>query len=276
MFASIFLPLSGSAHEGHAIDTVVQMADWMQAQVVVVHASLLPIPPPSPWGVAPELMVFTPDPGIQKNARQKAQALRGRLSQESVLIRVEELEAYEYEFPVRLAQRARTSSLVVMPSMPDPSDRVFSLRMFQALVSHAGRPVLSLPPSCQWPRPPERAMLAWKSSVHCARALHDALPLLRACHNVEVVHLVDANAPAVLDPGSASAFRELGIPAAWREMTAPLERSASRALIDQARRSDAEFIVAGAYGHSRLHEWILGSTTKDMFLNCPLPVLFSH
>ena len=33
-----------------------------------------------------------------------------------------------------------------------------------------------------------------------------------------------------------------------------------------AQEQDADLIVAGAYGHSRLHEWVLGGVTRDLLL----------
>jgi nucleotide-binding universal stress UspA family protein len=47
-------------------------------------------------------------------------------------------------------------------------------------------------------------------------------------------------------------------------------------LIDHARRSGAQLIVAGGYGHSKVREWVIGGTTRDLFLDAPVPVLFSH
>jgi nucleotide-binding universal stress UspA family protein len=39
---------------------------------------------------------------------------------------------------------------------------------------------------------------------------------------------------------------------------------------------NADLLVMGAYGHSRIREFILGGATKNMLVRPPLPILFSH
>jgi nucleotide-binding universal stress UspA family protein len=39
---------------------------------------------------------------------------------------------------------------------------------------------------------------------------------------------------------------------------------------------DADLLVAGAYGHSRLGEWIFGGVTRDILASSPLCCLMSH
>jgi nucleotide-binding universal stress UspA family protein len=51
---------------------------------------------------------------------------------------------------------------------------------------------------------------------------------------------------------------------------------AGDALIDFAVRQDADLIVLGAYGHSRLREWILGGVTHDLLDRSPVCCLMSH
>jgi nucleotide-binding universal stress UspA family protein len=58
-----------------------------------------------------------------------------------------------------------------------------------------------------------------------------------------------------------------------------LEESAgdiADAVIRFARRQDADLVVIGAYGHSRLREWLLGGVTRDVLRMSPLCCLMSH
>ncbi|HLH49172.1 MAG TPA: universal stress protein, partial [Roseiarcus sp.] len=43
-----------------------------------------------------------------------------------------------------------------------------------------------------------------------------------------------------------------------------------------ARRVSADLIVTGAYGHSRLREWILGGVTRDLIARSEIPLLMAH
>jgi nucleotide-binding universal stress UspA family protein len=48
------------------------------------------------------------------------------------------------------------------------------------------------------------------------------------------------------------------------------------ALLSHAADSGADLIVMGAYGHSRLREFILGGVTQSMLRSMTVPVLMSH
>jgi len=52
--------------------------------------------------------------------------------------------------------------------------------------------------------------------------------------------------------------------------------SVSDTLLAQAAELDADLLVMGAYGHSRLREMILGGVTRDILRNTNVPVLIAH
>jgi nucleotide-binding universal stress UspA family protein len=43
-----------------------------------------------------------------------------------------------------------------------------------------------------------------------------------------------------------------------------------------AKEQGADVVVAGAYGHSRLREWVLGGVTRDLLLRADICALVSH
>jgi nucleotide-binding universal stress UspA family protein len=47
-------------------------------------------------------------------------------------------------------------------------------------------------------------------------------------------------------------------------------------LIRAAREMNADLVVAGGYGHSRLGEWIFGGVTQGMLASSPVCCLLSH
>jgi nucleotide-binding universal stress UspA family protein len=53
-------------------------------------------------------------------------------------------------------------------------------------------------------------------------------------------------------------------------------RSIQEALEAATRANDSDLLVMGAYGHSRLREFVLGGATRNMIARPPLPVLLSH
>ena len=52
--------------------------------------------------------------------------------------------------------------------------------------------------------------------------------------------------------------------------------SVADALLAQVARLDADLLIMGAYGHSRLREMILGGVTRDILRNMNIPVLMAH
>jgi nucleotide-binding universal stress UspA family protein len=46
--------------------------------------------------------------------------------------------------------------------------------------------------------------------------------------------------------------------------------------LSRAADLDADLIVMGAYGHSRMREFVLGGVSRDIFRHMTVPVLMSH
>ena len=43
-----------------------------------------------------------------------------------------------------------------------------------------------------------------------------------------------------------------------------------------ARGLGAGLMVAGAYGHNRFREWVLGGVTRELLERAPVPLLIAH
>ena len=176
-----------------------------------------------------------------------------------------------------IAQEARSADLVV--TGPDIGGKMFSsTRRVQIaeLVMQAGRPVLIVPHKCK-ALPLKHALVAWKNTTEARRALNDALPLLKLSEKVSLVSVVpDAQFPHArgeLADVSAWLLRH-GIAATAEVFGAAGEDSVR--LGDIAADKGADLVVAGAYGHGRFQEWLLGGVTMDLLLHADRCVLVSH
>jgi nucleotide-binding universal stress UspA family protein len=145
------------------------------------------------------------------------------------------------------------------------------------LVLKAGRPVLVIPPSAAW-RSPQRILIAWKDARESRRAVLDALPFLRRARTVGIVEIIESDEK----PRAAEArLRDL---AAWLKSHAVEARPqviAPRgdplgAFADAAKEFRPDWIVAGAYGRSRLGEWIFGGFTRYLLTQSNVPIYLSH
>jgi nucleotide-binding universal stress UspA family protein len=145
-----------------------------------------------------------------------------------------------------------------------------------ALVMQAGRPVLLVPQKAG-ALTPNRMLVAWKDTPETRRAVTDALPLLKRATQVKVVEL----AP---DDDLGDAQRRVKDVVAWlKRHGIDAEGSARQSTRDDAaalhgiaQDMQADVLVAGAYGHSRLREWALGGVTRDLLLSAERCSLISH
>ena len=174
-----------------------------------------------------------------------------------------------------VSEQARAADLIIAGSH---RARIDPLRQVNAgeLVLRAGRPVLVVPPQltgfnfkC--------AIIAWKDTREARRAVSDALPLLHQVEQVIVAEIVQeqsaqAASKARLDDVAEWLVRR-GIAAA---SVATKELIGVTGQIEiMAQDEGADVIVAGAYGHTRLTEWVFGGVTRDLLAG-KRSVLLSH
>lgn len=178
-----------------------------------------------------------------------------------------------------LARQARHADLSIV-GQPDPARAaVDDTLMVEAAFMASGRPALVVPYIGPRAMPPERVLVGWDGSREAARALNDALPLLRRAREVELV---------IVDPQSLG-DRVGEVPGA--DIAAHLARHGvdvtiktvpsggldpGDVLLSTAADDGADLLVMGAYGHSRLRELILGGTTAHILKHMTVPVMFSH
>lgn len=138
-----------------------------------------------------------------------------------------------------------------------------------------GRPVLVAPDVQHFAGVGEKVLVAWDGGREATRALHDALPLLATSVAVTVFSVnPDAETERKLRVDLIPHLARHGIEATAE--TVETIRTPAEAVLARVRDIDADLIVMGAYGHSRLREMILGGTTRDILRDMAVPVLMSH
>lgn len=176
-----------------------------------------------------------------------------------------------------LAHEARSADLVLVgvdrnvPAL-DPTRRVD----VRDLVMQVGRPVLIVPKAAAGTLF-ERVLVGWKDTREAQRAIADALPLLARATHVTVAGIAAKEALAEVRTQLAEVvgwLRHHGIDAQ------PLAETARSTHADElgavADELGADLIVAGAYGHSRQREWVLGGVTSDLLLRADRCSFVSH
>jgi nucleotide-binding universal stress UspA family protein len=176
-----------------------------------------------------------------------------------------------------IAHQARAADLILIdPSgggaKLDPSRRVD----VSDLVMRAGRPVLLAGPG-ETTLNLQNALVAWKDTREAQRAVANALPLLKKAAHVTVVEVAAeedlAHARDHVNDVSEWLKRH-GISA---EPFAAVTGEDDAGRLDMiAKERGAGLVVAGAYGHSRVREWVLGGVTRDLLMRAGRSALVSH
>lgn len=219
-------------------------------------------------------------PGLVRAAEEKSKAECRRLQG---LV----LEAGESHLDVHCTQRevvmgaaldaataeARYYDLAVLPWS---SESVATHDMAQAIVFGSGRPAVLVPPSARTASL-EHIAIAWDGSRVAARALGDALPLLRAGGRITVLTVQDEKplAGSGIAEALAASLEKRGISATPLEITLG-KRSIAEALQASAVSAGTQLLAMGGFGHSRVRDFILGGATKGVLTDLQLPTLLSH
>ena len=183
------------------------------------------------------------------------------------------------DFPTRyIVQQARASDIIVVgEAARGASTDPFVQINPSDLIMRAGRPLLVVPESFNW-LDLRSVLVAWKDTAEARRAISDALPLLRQSNEVTLVEIVEDEADR------QAALARAGDVVAWLSRhgvraseQVPEQRGDAATQIEQfASDVSAGIVIAGAYGHSRLSEWILGGVTRQLMNPSNRCSLLSH
>lgn len=278
-FRDIAVALTGVPGDASAFEAAVDLARHFDSRLDLLQLLLMPTPFVDGWWVVPDATFYQVYEDMRAFARKERDDWRDRLESQRVKGAVRILEAL-YVDPSALAAHATRMADLVVLSLPfqAPIDTAVVHSYFSGLLAGAGRPVLVVPATSTATLPPRRAVVAWADAPEAARALNDALPLLRGCEAVDVVS-VASDMPVRTDGQRLEDLcvhlRRHGVEA--RGVTIdPGDSTIAATLLTHASRMHAQLIVSGGYGHSRLREWAAGGVTRELFLDASIPILFSH
>jgi nucleotide-binding universal stress UspA family protein len=217
---------------------------------------------------------------------------RGEANKRAAQAAAERFDAAARRAGISAASRVFTTTLPGAPDMFGPLARRFDLSVvgqpepnkiapedliIEAALFDSGRPVIVVPYIQKNGFKLDRVMVCWDGSRAAARALGDAMPLLRRADAVDIVVVTTEPLKSDEIPGA-----DVAQSLARHELKVALERigaagtDVASLILNHAADTSADLIVMGAYGHSRVREFILGGTTRAMLTSMTVPVLMSH
>jgi nucleotide-binding universal stress UspA family protein len=154
-----------------------------------------------------------------------------------------------------------------------PDDLVIEGALFES-----GRPVIIVPYIQKDPLKLDRVVICWDGSRNAARAIGNAMPFLERAKKVDLLIIVNdrIKSDEITGADMGKHLARHGLNLEVKRVTAPKNVDAASAILSYVADSSADFMVMGAYGHSRLREFVLGGVTRHMLQHMTVPVLMSH
>lgn len=216
-------------------------------------------------------------------ARQDAEVERkrveARLQRSAKKTELRTAEALSRDLGRVAAVHARYADVAVMTRPSEGAGVELREEIIEGVLFHSGRPALIAPPGWTGTTIGKRVVVAWDASREATRALSEADDLLE---NAEAVTVLTVDAKSKMfghgdQPGAniAGHLNRRGLPAEVRNVDSA-GRSASVAILEEAKKFNADLIVMGGYAHSRLRELVFGGATRDLLRTTTVPLLMAH
>jgi nucleotide-binding universal stress UspA family protein len=269
IWARIMAPLSGGEADRHVVAAAAALAEPFEAELAAVHA---------PPDVA-DLIPWMGDGfmgGVQASA---VDAIREAAS-EGAKAAAAVIDACPYgrksfktlASPVwaALALQSRLSDVVVFDDAAAKSKGPLA-EVFQQIVADEQRPTLVARPGFTVGG---AVAVAWDGGKEASRAVRTAVPLLEKAASV-VILCAPAAAARQFDPAGLQAYLAVrGVKCDIQTLEGAGD--AAPRLLKASVDRGANLLVAGAFGHPRLQEFVFGGATRTFF-GASAPSLFiSH
>ena len=208
------------------------------------------------------------------------------------------MERLREELQTRVEERLRVEGVnwdwVHRDDLPSSNLARFSILSDIVVVSHAGpamfrdeprplaaavatqgqAPVLAVPETLHQLKLDAPMLIAWNGSPEAAAAMRSSLPLLKLASEVQLLEVEEKIAVYPRDMAARYLARH-GVEAEIVQRR-PINETVAETIERAAGKLGASMIVMGAYGHSRLREFLLGGVTRHLLGECSLPLLLAH
>jgi len=273
-FATVMVSLALDQSNAARLEAAGQIAERFDAGIVGIAAAQFSPP-----------LYFMPGEQAQNLIDQGEASIKKRMSELEVQFREATKNRAKHvewrsaiDFPARyIVQQARCADIVVSGGQNNTFSDPFALASPKDLVMQAGRPLFIAPDNVSW-LDLRSVLVAWKDTPEARRAIADSLPMLRKAKDVTVAEVVEAGDSR---PAAVSRVRDV---VAWlsrhgvsaSELVPERSGDAIAQLEAIAANVGAGVVVAGAYGHSRFRELVLGGMTEHLITQSRRCVLLSH
>jgi nucleotide-binding universal stress UspA family protein len=266
----------GLGEKDRAGNFAVSVAEAFSAHVLAVAFAYEPEIPGTVMGGIPPEFLDAQRTQAENQARAEIERFQKVASRAGISSETRMFNANVGRAASDLGRMARRFDLAVLGQTqrddPTPVETVNETVLFDS-----GRPVLFVPFIQTQGLKLDRVMLCWDGSRAATRAIADSMPLLHKAGTVEIVIVGDKPSRSDEIPGAdlGAHLARHGLKVEVKRLTA-VDIDVASMLLSYAADSDADMMVMGGYGHSRLREFVLGGVTRALLESMTVPVLMSH
>jgi nucleotide-binding universal stress UspA family protein len=263
-------PLAGAVADRGLLESARVLAEGFDAELACVHA---------PADMA-DLMPWMGEGfmgGVQVTALEslKEAAVEGHHTVDKLVAELgyARSKAISLESPVwaGLAMEGRLSDVIVFDSAAARGKGPLA-EAFQQMIADEQRPVVVARPGL---KVGGTVMVAWDGGKEASRAMRTALPLLQKAAKVVVAGAPGASSRSFALERLVEFLAARGVSATTKTVEGSGGDAASL-LLGAAKEVGADVLVAGAFGHPRLQEFIFGGTTRSLLNSDGLSLFLSH
>lgn len=252
------------------------LANAHSAHLVALVIGAEPVPSYAPLPDMPLDGYFEELQAVRQHVRETVEWVGERLTPTGISFEARGVACPTGVAGTTIARQARYADVTIVPRGDSRSNWQ---ELYEAALFESGRPVILWPRGAKLEALGDRVAIGWDAGAEASRAVGDALALMSGASDVRVVVVdprVDADGHGD-QPGAdlATMLSRHGLPVTVDAIPSE-SRSVAEALLRHAEGVGADLVVAGAYGHSRFSEIILGGATRDLMRETKVPLLMAH
>jgi nucleotide-binding universal stress UspA family protein len=278
MIKDVMVRLDGTAADDTRLAAVNGIAESFNSHVIGLYFNVLPLMIPEEGDSAGTMRASALLRKAQEAGDVIEKNLHGRLQRLQKPVELRRFDVLADAVADIAAREARAADTFVglrpngkgTPQEPE--------RLIEGIMFGSGRHLVLIPADKKHNPTLEHILIAWNGSRESARALAESLPYCYKAEAVTVVVVVDEKEEelaAMVGADAANHLNHHGINAALHSIRRGT-RDVGATLIAEAQHCNADLIVMGGYGHSRLREWLLGGITYELLHQAPIPLLVAH
>lgn len=262
-----------------AVDDAIDIAVALGAKISAIACEVKIKAPSSPLGdflLDVPAMVAAEVKKSATNAQQLLAAFQDTAMKKGVFQERISEQCLTSQVPDVFIEYARLRDLTIVPVPEgDHSDQWY----LESIIFGSGRPTIVLPHTRKRTAPfaLDTVIVAWDFSRPATRAIADAMPILEKAKRVCVLTVSNEKAISTRRSGAevAKHLARHGVDVVLDEVDAK-DRSIGEVFEAHLTYRNADLLVMGAYGHSRIREFVLGGATKSMLARPLVPIFLSH